>query len=665
MKRAFVPAGLVLSLWGCGPGQTMVFIETDVRIPALLSRVRIDLHRDDRWFESRDFPLSWQHDRLGTTSFSLVNHDGTDSQFVVRVRGYVEGRLRRYSGERYAPDPTVEPSRVATNLGPACQAPPRLSTDNPVRIRVPGRLAADETFLVCGDKRTFSGLAAVEVHIDRPASYRLSLEDVSPGGVWAPFGDLLLVLRPQCAGMEADIACNAGEVGPGYKTPPAIPVNLQPGTVVALVGNQHGAPADVTLVLTAVDTPQAPPGPPATLPPDGTWAHLPLNEPLPALAIDKLTVVPVPRWAQTSQVIRLQGTCFGRMSDLNGSRTCEGGEMTPVTPSAGTAGAVALAPRDPATTPAEAAPWPAGRFRCPVGQMAARTIPDAPPHDERACVPGGAFLLGDRSLIAAGADAGIPERVAAVSSFLMDVHEYTVGRYRQARRVLDFDREPGAPPTLNNDGLRFDVSKNLERDYCTWNADARGLPVRPERESMPLVCVDWQTARRLCQLEGGDLPTVAQREYAAAMAGRPRETLFPWGDTPPDCAQAVHGRWPGGDWGNDACVTEKGFGPTPVHEPLAEKDRTPVGISGLGGNVSEWTLDSHRPYSDPCWTTPGPQAVTCWEEEAPLRTVMGGSWRSAAGATRASTRVGVPPGATQPFLGFRCVYRARPEGAEP
>jgi formylglycine-generating enzyme required for sulfatase activity len=333
------------------------------------------------------------------------------------------------------------------------------------------------------------------------------------------------------------------------------------------------------------------------------------------------------------------------MANLDELRTCvdREGMLVDVTPEP-------LATGRSSSGPSAVGSW--SKYRRP--GCAPVTGPASPDiYDERLCVAGGAFLLGDATLIERGADGGYPERLAVIPSLFVDRYEYTVARYRKARE-RGFE-PPDAGPYNNFEPFALD-NGDLNR-ACTWNEALDGGVHYPERESLPLSCVSWLTAKALCERDGGRLPTVAEREYLASASGREFETTYPWGDDAPSCEQAVFGRWYELTRGSTDCATKQALGPSPVDaEPWRSFDVTPDGVVGLGGNLAEWTEDSHRAYSDACFLSQPHQSPVCDEPEAPLRTIAGGSWRSSPAGTRAASRVGGAVAGVDPWVGFRCVY---------
>lgn len=253
----------------------------------------------------------------------------------------------------------------------------------------------------------------------------------------------------------------------------------------------------------------------------------------------------------------------------------------------------------------------------------------------------------DQSLYLATDARTLPLRGAAVSRFYMDRYEVTVNRYRQAIGLgFDPNAETSLSPAENEGPL----------DWTSVVGAATYSKTPVGRESYPLNRVSWDRAREVCLFYGGDLPSEAQWEYAALVAGRSRKATYPWSsDARPTCTTAVLNRF-----SNDDVCGALGVGLVPVDAPAMAEDRTPLGIVGLGGNVSEYVRDAHEDYDAPCWLGASAIDPVCIDDTSPFRMVRGGNaflfLESARGASRRShtTNNGYN------YDGFRCVYREPP-----
>ena len=183
------PALGLLCLWvagACAPqappplGQALIIIDTDLAVPSLTNRLRVDLYTADaaRWYESREIgrvePSNWP------VSFSVYDPDPDASRIVlVRLRTFPDGLVRDYRGERYAPRPAGgNPSDLAPIPPPPGGETPRL-------------LDAQ------GADHTPASEPAPLVTVDR-----LLLVRVEPGRR----GSVRVVLRGRCAGTMANLA---------------------------------------------------------------------------------------------------------------------------------------------------------------------------------------------------------------------------------------------------------------------------------------------------------------------------------------------------------------------------------------------------------------------------------------------------------------------------
>jgi formylglycine-generating enzyme required for sulfatase activity len=204
-----------------------------------------------------------------------------------------------------------------------------------------------------------------------------------------------------------------------------------------------------------------------------------------------------------------------------------------------------------------------------------------------------------------------------------------------AERSLDLE-----PQAVSN------VTWNDAVEFCNWLSLREGLPAAYERRDGR-----WQLVRPLNH--GFRLPTEAEWEYAARYVDGQRWQRYAWGDTvpPPRGAANLAGtealaKKPGADAPASSSVPQY----TDDHEvigPVNAYARTPAGLHGMGGNVSEWmhdvyvSLPADAPVSDPM----GP------EQDAP-HAIRGANWRSAAIAElRLAWRErGALP---SPLIGFR------------
>lgn len=641
-------------------GQLFVNVDTDVMVPDFMDRIRVDAYTVNgrTWLESREYLVGASAPETTDAgdqptgakslpaSFAITVKDGS-ARALLRVRGFRAGKVRDYRGERFSEAP---PPVDASALPPVCARAPVLAVNESLDVAV----RADATMppLTCGDASTAVGSTVVALAIDRAGKFRVRLDQQSPGGSWSIYGRPLLAIVDDCESQRRVLDCTPREQAEDVS---GLSTELEPGTHYLLIGNREPAAMELRVTLVPLDSDGGVlPSPDAGLQhASGADAGLrlfagkfdvtPRTEPDPAVAIDRLALVETSTTQDRTVTLMLEGDCFGMMADLYGQRTCIGGLMTALGHERAVSGVVQR-------VGSASGNW--------TGE---RTVDcrDASADPERACVPGGAFTLGSTAVVAGGPDSSVPERVVVMGPFFMDRHEFSVRKYRN---LVKSDRAPRAGATPSGDALDF-KNKRDAGNYCTYNEmPGSHDPVFVEREDLPLTCISWDAATEICRGLGGRLPTSAEWEFAAASSGKKGgQTLYPWGSDPPTCSMAVFARWGDNSHGHDDCFASSGFGPAPVDDPMAMlRDTTPDGIVGLGGNVSEWTSDSHRAYSDPCWAAKPMRNPHCDDGRAALRTVKGASWRQPAAFTRAPTRLGAPPTAPDDGVGFRCAYDAVP-----
>jgi formylglycine-generating enzyme required for sulfatase activity len=231
---------MTLALFACGGdgslpplGEVEIVVDTDMPVPRLVSRLRVDAYSDadGRWVASRDFirasPTDWP------TSFVVYSPDDTRGGTMrVRLRAYLDGKIRDYRGERYSESPPEGVPSAIAPLPPATNQPRLL--DDTGRDITP--LSEPQPLL------TIDRL--VRVTITPAVKQRVNV-----------------VLHGECVGVMADVAGARTCVDdPTQRVSPDLP--QVPRTTDALgpsVGGTFDAPTPCTL----------PTRPPATLP-DGT-----------------------------------------------------------------------------------------------------------------------------------------------------------------------------------------------------------------------------------------------------------------------------------------------------------------------------------------------------------------------------------------------------------
>jgi formylglycine-generating enzyme required for sulfatase activity len=350
----------------------------------------------------------------------------------------------------------------------------------------------------------------------------------------------------------------------------------------------------------------------------------PASEPQPLVAIDRLVRVALREGERGYLPVVLHAACAGTMARLS-----EGG----FAPDDSAASCVDREKERSAVVPRALQAEPPD-----VSEVDALAPVACAGDDERACVPGGATILGSMELVLVPDLEATPERIVIHRAFLADRDEVTVGRFRAA---LEAGFVPPAMPA-ENDGL---LGTLPNEGACTFSTS----PL--DREDWPLSCVSWHTARAFCFHVGGDLPTEAQWEHMATRSGDAGRSRFAWGDEPPSCDRAIYGRAHlGGAPG--VCA---GLGLGPAHPASAPGDRTVDGVGGLAGGLQEWTLDSYLAYDSPCWAASPVHDPLC-EAGGDERIIRGGAWPAPPTYLPSAVRTGVAAAGRASFIGFRCVY---------
>ncbi len=302
---------LTLGITACGEpaarqlppfGEVVLSIDTDAPVPDFVGRLRIDLFDENgRWMNSRDVPRPDPGD--WPASFSLYTMDETKpSKALVRVRGYLEGRVRDYLGEQFQERrPYVEPV-AADTLVELCANLPELTLGKDLTLRRGSRtltgLILDEDPSDQAQCRTqmAGGVVAATLNVREAGQYRIETIRVVPDNA-----DPALLIRTDCRNAGTQLACNddisRDEFTPDFRS--RLVLHLDPGSYTVLSGGYLMSASDVTLradlAASWKDAPaeEAPPSQRGGLPRlvvDNVDVT-PKQEPEPHVTIDRLALV--------------------------------------------------------------------------------------------------------------------------------------------------------------------------------------------------------------------------------------------------------------------------------------------------------------------------------------------------------------------------------------
>ncbi|HEV7405328.1 MAG TPA: SUMF1/EgtB/PvdO family nonheme iron enzyme [Chthoniobacteraceae bacterium] len=241
--------------------------------------------------------------------------------------------------------------------------------------------------------------------------------------------------------------------------------------------------------------------------------------------------------------------------------------------------------------------------------------------NEQVHIPAGEFLFGPDG------------KTAKTEEFWIDQYEVTIGQYANFVRFID--AHPG-------DEHQFDhpkQPKNLGHipEYWTiyYSQARRGGAAHsvPITLNAPMLTVTWWDAYAYAKWMGRELPT--EQEWEKAARGE-KGLAFPWGDDADAKRANTNADYNERQPGAKAIVDGFNFWGDVDKQ---KKDKSPYGVIGMAGNVSEWVLN--------------------WEGDR-FPVIKGGNF-SMSLQQMSSRIVNRPPEDAQEFIGFRTVTHKAPE----
>ena len=228
---------------------------------------------------------------------------------------------------------------------------------------------------------------------------------------------------------------------------------------------------------------------------------------------------------------------------------------------------------------------------------------------QMALIPAGSFAMGDsKNEPENWMERSRPIHTVQLDSFYMDIHEVTVGQFRNFVELS---------------GYQYDGD---------WDDIAKFSPGK----DFPMVQVSWNDATAYAKWSGKRLPTEAEWEYAArgGLLGK----RYPLGDELTD---------DDANWMNTMIGKDK----WKYCSPVGSFEANGYGLYDMVGNAFEWCADwySKNYYSQsPVDNPQGPRT-------GEFRVVRGGFWSNYENILWVAFRDGIAPFNKIDDLGFRCV----------
>jgi iron(II)-dependent oxidoreductase len=251
--------------------------------------------------------------------------------------------------------------------------------------------------------------------------------------------------------------------------------------------------------------------------------------------------------------------------------------------------------------------------------------------------PGGSVEIGTEDRTAAY-DNERSRHTVPMAPFWIDVHPVTNGRFEEFIEAGGYSKreywsDAGWDWVQSSDAIApkywTKVNGVWETRFMDW--------VDPVPPAHPVCHVCYYEAEAFARYAGKRLPT--ELEWEAAASWNPEtgtKQTYPWGE------QAASKEL--------ANIDQLSFGTAPVG--AYPKNLSPIGCSGMIGDVWEWTSSDFRPY-------PGFESFPYQEYSeaffgSDYKVLRGGSWATRPGAIRNTFRNWDYPIRRQIFSGFRC-----------
>ncbi len=247
--------------------------------------------------------------------------------------------------------------------------------------------------------------------------------------------------------------------------------------------------------------------------------------------------------------------------------------------------------------------------------------------DQQVAIEAGDFVAGE----------GKPGKT---EEFWIDKYEVTIGQYAKFVEWIDKnpekekDYDHPSQPRFHSDGTSF---SHIPPNWLIYYLNAKNGAAAhssPISLNSPMLAATWWDAYAYAKWKGRELPTDMEWEKAArGTDGR----AFPWGDEiDPKKANT------GADHNHNEPKLKGAVDGVNYWSDVDtfKSDKSPSGVIGMAGNVSEWTAT--------------------WTEDKSKVVVKGGNFTTA--LVPMGDRLSIEPGKAEEFIGFRTITRKPPEG---